>query len=116
MEQTQANRSSLYVEVDPDLRDLFPSYLKKRLGELKSIEILVSNNRLEVVESIGHKLSGNAALFGLDELGKKGHRLEQAAKASNTALVLELAYEMLIDLEQVRLGPPVPPAPPALSK
>ena len=92
-----------YKNIDPDLIDLFPSYLSKRFSELIEVEALLKVGNFKDIEVIGHKLCGNAGLFGLDELAKKAFLLEQAAKSFKSAEVLSISMEMLAILEEIRL-------------
>ena len=105
MNETQSTPTHLYINVDPDLRDLFPNYLFKRQNELKIIDSLVAEGKLKEIEFIGHKIAGNAGLFSLDEFSQLGHLLEQAARACDSAQILEISTKMTEYLNRVQPAP-----------
>jgi CheY-like chemotaxis protein len=68
------------VEVDRDLADAIPIYLKKRTTEVREIKEALRREDYLAVESIGHKLVGAAGSYGFSELGELGRLLEAQAR------------------------------------
>jgi HPt (histidine-containing phosphotransfer) domain-containing protein len=89
------------AKVESDLFDLADDYLAKRKLELGNIPNLVESGDYSSIESIGHKLQGNADLFGLNAIAQTGRILEDLAKERAGDRVVKLAEQMLAYLGQV---------------
>ena len=67
------------VEVDKDLEDVFPVYIRNRQEDLMNLEMSLERQDFDVVKQIGHKVAGNAAGYGLKDLGEFAKQLETSA-------------------------------------
>ena len=70
----------MLVEVDKELKDVFPIYLRNREEDLMNLEISLERRDFDVLKQIGHKVAGNAAGYGLSDLGDFARDLESHAK------------------------------------
>ena len=70
----------MLVEVDKELEDVFPVYIRNREEDLMNLEISLERKDFEVLKQIGHKVAGNAAGYGLEALGNLAGELETFAK------------------------------------
>lgn len=70
----------MLVEVDKELQDIFPVYMRNREEDLMNLEASLARKDFDVVKQIGHKVAGNAAGYGLLDLGNMARRLEEQAK------------------------------------
>lgn len=69
----------MIVEVDKELEDVFPRYLRNREEDMQKIQTALEKKDFETLRQIGHKLAGNAAGYGLLDLGEMARELERAA-------------------------------------
>ncbi|HET9240942.1 MAG TPA: Hpt domain-containing protein [Oligoflexus sp.] len=70
----------MIVEVDKELEDVFPRYLRNREEDMMKIQTALEKKDFEFLRQIGHKLAGNAAGYGLLELGEMARDLERSAE------------------------------------
>lgn len=66
---------------DEDLIDLIPLYLENRQKDLEILKQAYTQNDLETIRSLGHKMKGSGGGYGLDRISEIGKELEEAAKA-----------------------------------
>ena len=71
------------VFIDKDLKEIVPSFLDNRRKDLDLIATHLSNQEWTHIESIAHKLAGNAGSYGFNDLGKIGAQLEEACQEGN---------------------------------
>ncbi|SMF38159.1 Hpt domain-containing protein [Pseudobacteriovorax antillogorgiicola] len=69
----------MLIEVDKELEDVFPVYIRNRQEDLMNLEISLERKDFDVLKQIGHKVAGNAAGYGLQDLGKFAKDLESSA-------------------------------------
>ena len=69
----------IQVEIDKDLEPIFDSFLGNRKKDLDMLNDAISSSDFKTVETIGHKLAGNAGSYGLPDLGHIGGKLEDCA-------------------------------------
>ena len=73
--------------VPEELRELLPEYVNYLQQGLEQAEAATSAERLEDVENFGHKIAGNASMYGLENISRIGADIEDAAAAGNRLLV-----------------------------
>lgn len=71
------------IKIDPDLKDLLPTYLEHMAQYLAAMPQLLEAGKFEELWSIGHKIRGSGGGYGLDFLTEFGERLEAAAKTQD---------------------------------
>ena len=69
----------MIVEVDKELEDVFPRYLRNREEDMLKIQTALEKKDFDTLRQIGHKMAGNASGYGLLELGDMAKKLEHAA-------------------------------------
>ena len=69
----------IIVEIEKDLEPIFGSFLSNREKDITLLNEAISVPDFKAIESIGHKLAGNAGSYGLPDLGEIGAQLEQSA-------------------------------------
>ena len=79
----------IVVEIDKDLEPIFGSFLANRQKDVDLLKDAIASSSYDSIESIGHKLAGNAGSYGLSDLGEIGARLEQSAIDSDMAAIEE---------------------------
>jgi HPt (histidine-containing phosphotransfer) domain-containing protein len=73
----------LWIEIDPDLRDLVPRYLNRLKFDLEAGRDALRVGNFMALQKLGHNLCGSAGSFGFFALHHIANRLEQAAMAQN---------------------------------
>lgn len=68
------------VTIDIDLKEILPSFLENRKKDIGLIEEHLKNGNYDHIESIGHKLAGNAGSYGFADLGLIGVAIEEACQ------------------------------------
>ncbi|MCF8059815.1 MAG: Hpt domain-containing protein [Bacteriovoracaceae bacterium] len=71
------------VKIDPDLKEIIPTFLKNREKDIQNIKVALESSDYAAIESIAHKLAGNAGSYGLDDLGEIGASLEAACQTND---------------------------------
>ncbi|WP_141734881.1 Hpt domain-containing protein [Oligoflexus tunisiensis] len=69
----------MIVEIDKELEDVFPRYLRNREDDMMKIQAALEKKDFETLRQIGHKLAGNASGYGLLDLGEMARELERSA-------------------------------------
>lgn len=92
----------IFVTIDECLKDLATPYLEKREKELLLIPEALRQGNFEAIQTIGHKISGNAGMFGLTQLGELAARLEKEADHRNLQNVLDISTKMTQLIKKVR--------------
>lgn len=82
------------VYVDPDFMDLIPFFLESRQNDIVNIRECVRKDDLKEAQRLGHGMKGAGGGYGFQEISMIGKRIEEAAKAGNTADI-EQALGML---------------------
>ena len=73
----------IIVEIDKDIEEIIPDFLKHRNEEINILKTALANRNFTEIQSIGHKVSGNAGSYGFDQLGTYGAALEKLAIEQN---------------------------------
>ncbi len=69
----------MLVEVDKELEAMFPRYLGNREEDMLKAEKALEKKDFESIRQLGRKIYGNAAGYGLLDLGQMAKKLEQPA-------------------------------------
>jgi len=91
------------VNIDTDLADLIPAFMKRRRGDVDTLRNLLVGGDFEGIRVVGHSLKGTAAGYGFDELSRIGADIEAAAGSADAAAVSRFANEMELFLNTVRV-------------
>ena len=66
------------IHVDPELRDIVPGFLDRRLQEVDSIRAALERQDYGLVRGIGHQMKGAGSSYGFDGITEVGWSLEEA--------------------------------------
>lgn len=86
------SNEKIMIKVDPDLVDLIPGFIEKRNSEIPIMWDSLKKKDFATLQSLGHKLKGNAGGYGFDQMGEMGAAMENGAKA-NDAAAIEIAIK-----------------------
>lgn len=92
---------SIIDKLESELAELVPEYLKNRKAELGELRKFVENSDYKKIETIGHRLKGNAKSYGFEDLGKLGSLLETASKNKDLSQAVTIIGDMEKLLDQV---------------
>lgn len=85
--------------LEPEVRDLLPTFLAGSRGRLDSLNQLLSERRFEEIRRLGHGLKGTSAMYQLPELADLGRELERAAVAADEPAIVECGRQWRESLE-----------------
>lgn len=74
-----AQPARVVVELDAELSDLVPGFLKRKRDDAAAILEAIQRADLGTIARLGHKLKGEGGSFGLDAITELGAALERAA-------------------------------------
>lgn len=83
----------IIVKIDPDLEEIIPTFLSNRESDITKLNNFFSENDVQQIQVIAHKLAGNAGSYGFDDLGKIGHKMEEACKENKVQEIEALIKE-----------------------
>jgi HPt (histidine-containing phosphotransfer) domain-containing protein len=84
----------IVVQVDADLEDLVPDYLRNRRNDLESILKALAGNDYETIRVLGHTMKGTGGGYGFDAITDHGRSLEQAAKDRDPVAIRRVVEEL----------------------
>ena len=93
----------MVVTVDAELKDIFPKYLENREADLVELDKELASNNFEGLRHIGHKIAGNAAGYGLEDLSQFSRQLESAAKEGDLGTCEKAVASMKTYLSELEL-------------
>lgn len=82
--QRQEDRVSYTVEVDQDLEDLIPEFLKEKKYTLGQLELALKENNYKKIAKLAHGLKGAWALYGFHHLADMSKEIESSALKENS--------------------------------
>ena len=91
------------VNVTSDLEEIVPGFLQNRQNELPRLSNSVAIQDFATLRDIGHRLMGNAAGYGFDDLGQLGSKLEKAAAAGDLQAAASIAMAIESYLKNVEV-------------
>ena len=75
------------AEVDSDLEDLIPLFLKSREEDLQGLAEGLQENDFNRLRAIGHDMKGTGRSFGFHPVSEMGDLIETAALAGDLATI-----------------------------
>ena len=93
----------IIVFIDEDLKEIVPSFLDNRRKDITLIATHLPNQEWTHIESIAHKLAGNAGSYGFNDLGQIGAKLEQACQEGNTDEATKLCAQYKEYIEHLKV-------------
>lgn len=99
------NKPFLYVEVESELAELLPNFIKKRRQDLITLKEKVAQSEFTEIKKMGHDLRGVTGAFGYYFLTEIGKEIEVAALAKDTTKLNQLVqqYETLMQNYKIKI-------------
>lgn len=84
----------IVIKVDSELKDIVPGFIEKRKKEISSMWDSLNKKDFNTLQTLGHRLKGNAGGYGFDHLGSLGATIEISAKAKDAARIEPVLKEL----------------------
>ncbi len=91
------------VYLDPDLKELIPVYLDNRRKCIDLIYQALDRKDFDSVYTMGHKMRGSGAGYGLDPISKFGYLLEKAANLKDAGSVTQTVRDLTSYLDRISI-------------
>jgi HPt (histidine-containing phosphotransfer) domain-containing protein len=69
-------------------------FIERRRLELEQISLLIEKEDFSTIQRLGHSLKGSGKMFGFEDLGLVGARLEDAAAGRDMRAILACHAEL----------------------
>ena len=96
------------VEIDPDLEDLVPTFLKNRRADVWAIRQALEHGDYRSIHRIGHNIKGDSGALGFEGLSVIGRAIESAALEEDEARIHAETERLANYLERVDVVPGEP--------
>ncbi|MGR3319854.1 MAG: Hpt domain-containing protein [Candidatus Anammoxibacter sp.] len=97
------DNEEIIVQIDPDLEDLIPDYLKNRYKDLETIHGALNSGDFETIRITGHSMKGSGGGYGFDHITDIGKCIEDAANVQNGDDVKKQVDELTSYLARVSI-------------
>lgn len=98
-----ANTEKFTVQIDKDLEEIAPGYLKNRWKDVKTLPQALEREDFDALRVLGHRMKGSGAGYGFDAITEIGHAIEDAAKAGDAEGVKRQVAVLTSYLERVEI-------------
>ena len=89
-QQTDKNtQDRLLVYADPNLADIIPLFLENRRKDVETLQSALTANDFPTIRLLGHRMKGDGAGYGFEEISSIGDALERAALREDRAVIAE---------------------------
>lgn len=86
--------NKIMIKGDPELKEIIPGFIEKRINEILTMKEALSRQDFQTLQTLGHRLKGNAGGYGFDYMGTIGAAIEEAAKVSDSKKIEPLILEL----------------------
>jgi HPt (histidine-containing phosphotransfer) domain-containing protein len=91
------------IEIDIELEDIVPSFVENRIKDVALLNDLIDRLDFKNIETLGHRLKGNAGGYGFFEMGIIGKSIEENAQNKNTEKLKKNVLELEFFLEHMEI-------------
>lgn len=74
-----ASPERITVYIDPDLKDIIPTFLANRQKDLQTLRIAIAEKDFETIRILGHRMRGDGGGYGFTAISAIGEVMELAA-------------------------------------
>ncbi|MFC5452494.1 Hpt domain-containing protein [Paenibacillus aestuarii] len=96
-------KDKITVEIDADLEDLIPGYLRNKQNEIERMAAAMATSDFSAIALIAHGLKGNGAAYGFVPLSELGAAMEKAAGLQDGEAIGKLLEDMQAYLTQIEI-------------
>ena len=91
------------VQIDEEIKEIIPNFLEGREKDINLFKVAIEAEDFDQLESIGHKLKGNAGSYGFHEMSEYGAGIEIAAKNKELAKIKSLVGDFEEHFENIEI-------------
>jgi len=84
----------IVIEIDSDLADLIPSYIKNREEDVINMRSELDEGNFDNVRIAGHSMKGSGGSYGFSEISQIGADIEIAANANDGEKIKSLITQL----------------------
>lgn len=93
----------IVVQIDEEIKEIIPNFLEGREKDINLFKVAIDAEDFDQLESIGHKLKGNAGSYGFHKMSEYGAGIEIAAKSKEMAKIKSLVGEFEEHFENIEI-------------
>ena len=93
----------IVVQIDEEIKEIIPNFLEGREKDINLFKVAIDAEDFDQLESIGHKLKGNAGSYGFHKMSEYGAGIEIAAKSKELAKIKSLVGEFEEHFENIEI-------------
>ena len=94
---------TIIYKIDSDLKDIVPNFMNGRKKDIVTLDTAIKEKNFAEIQSVGHKLKGNAGSYGFDGLSEIVAGMEKAAKEQKLDIIEKLYADYKSHLEQIQI-------------
>ena len=91
------------VQIDPDFKELIPSFMKNSFEEIEEMFTAVEKSDFTTLKRLGHSTKGAGRGYGFNDIGEIGLKIETAADQQNIYLLKTSINDLVNYLNQVKI-------------
>jgi len=91
------------VQIDEEIKEIIPNFLEGREKDIHLFKAAIDSEDFDQLESIGHKLKGNAGSYGFDKMSEYGAIIEIAAKDKDLEKIKSIVKEFEDHFESIEI-------------
>ena len=91
------------VQICSDIEEIVPGFIEGRNKDVTLLKEHIGSGNIEEIQTIGHKMKGNAGSYGFDEMGVIGAKIEEAAKQNDLDTIKEQTQELENYLSEIEI-------------
>ena len=101
-----SEESRIVIQVEAGMEDAVPGYLERRRADMPVCRSALEEGNFGLIRSLGHKMRGTGAGYGLPMVSESGAAIEDAAGRGDADAVRRFLNELTSYLERVELAMP----------
>lgn len=91
------------VQVDAELEEIVPNFLKNRQKDILAIHAALKREDYEAIRILGHSMKGSGASYGFDVISDLGKAFEGAAISRDRNTIAETVENLALYLKRVEV-------------
>ncbi len=100
----ETKQQKLKYNIPPELKEIIPGYLGRRDQDILQLRKAVDQSDFDTIAKIAHKLKGNGASYGFDNLTEIGQKLMQVSEIKNQVAAKTLIHELHLEVENIKFN------------
>jgi PAS domain S-box-containing protein len=98
-----SNGAKPMIEFDPEIAELVPGFLARKREDVQALTAAIERLDYQALCAIGHRIKGEGAGFGFEEISEIGRALEAAAASSDADAARGLVSALADYLDRVQV-------------